>query len=451
MSRREPTEQWRPLVHFTPQKNWMNDPNGLIRHDGVYHLFFQYNATGDEWGSISWGHATSTDLQHWTEHEIAIGCSEDEWIFSGSIVHDQDNTSGLGEGSDGPLIAFYTSQYRDHPQYGTRQAQSIAVSTDAGRTWKQHPDNPVSDRGRNDYRDPKVFWFGERPGGYWVMVTVEADDSRLVINRSDDLLHWTELSTFTSPNLPGFWECPDLFPLPLDGDEGRPRWVLSLCTRGPAQVYLLGDFDGTKFTEDASIPPGDLYRTSDFGHDNYAAVTFSGIPERRLMMGWMGHAFLAPTAPWRGIQTLPRELALVTLDRVPRLTSRFLRELDTPSVEVPASGQRITVPLAYRLQTRLQPGASLLVHASADGDGTRIGYQDGCLYVDRSRSGTLADPAFMVARRVPVALENGELQLDVVVDRCCIEVIAGHGEVVLTELVFPGPEQDGLLLDGSSV
>ncbi|WP_345751477.1 GH32 C-terminal domain-containing protein [Microbacterium rhizophilus] len=253
-------EPYRQNLHYSPAKNWVNDPNGMIYYKGTYHLFYQHNPSGDQWGNMSWGHATSTDLVSWTEQPVAIPNTETEFIFSGSTVVDWKNTSGLGTADNPPMVAIYTSDYRNHPVHGTKEATSLAYSLDAGMTWTKYSGNPVDDRSRRDYRDPKVFWYGDEDTGYWVSVTVEADASRVVINRSDNLIDWTELSVFTSSSLGGFWECPDLYPIALDGDPAKQKWVLALSTQASRQSYLVGDFDGTTFTEDPAprtpIPQG---------------------------------------------------------------------------------------------------------------------------------------------------------------------------------------------------
>ncbi|MFE7503723.1 glycoside hydrolase family 32 protein [Promicromonospora sp. NPDC057488] len=481
------TEPYRPRLHFSPARNWMNDPNGLLFHDGTYHLFFQHNPGGPEWGDIAWGHATSSDLLTWTEHPVAIPATDHEMIFSGSAVVDAANTSGLGSAGAGPLVALYTSAYRDHPVHGDNQAQSVAYSTDGGRTWEKYAGNPVHDRGRTDYRDPKVFWFGPPEGGHWVMAAVDADASRLVVNVSDDLLRWRTTSTFESARLPEMWECPDLFPLVVEGSRadggaagpgGDVRWVLVLSTSGPGQHYVVGDFDGERFVEDAAVPTGRV----DHGADLYAAATFNGLAGepggvglgvdapagRRVLIGWMGQAFRAPTSPWQGIMSAPRDLGLRAVDGVPRLVSRFSPEVGAAEREVVSveglavdgagpggSGAGATAVvgrgggLQQRVRARIVPGSASFAGVRVlvgEARGTTIGYDraTGELVLDRSASGVAAHDGFATPRRVPVRLVDGALTLDVLTDAMSVEVVANDGEVVVSELVFPGSDAVGV-------
>jgi sucrose-6-phosphate hydrolase SacC (GH32 family) len=238
----------RPVAHYTPSKNWMNDPNGLVWYDGEYHLFYQYNPEGTSWGNMSWGHAVSRDLVHWQELPVAIPYSEQEHIFSGSVVVDEANTSGFGTEAEPPLVAMYTSV---DPDTGV-QSQALAYSNDRGRTWTKHEGNPVLDIGSTEFRDPKVFWYDE--GGYWVMSAVLAEQHVVKFYRSDDLRSWTHLSDFGPANaVGGVWEMPDLFPLPVDGDPNDTRWVLMVSLNpggisgGSGVQYFVGDFDGRRF------------------------------------------------------------------------------------------------------------------------------------------------------------------------------------------------------------
>ncbi|MFF4781478.1 GH32 C-terminal domain-containing protein [Streptomyces griseorubiginosus] len=248
-------EPYRPQFHFTPAQNWMNDPNGLIYYKGRYHLFFQYNPSGDTWGNMSWGHAVSTDLVHWKELPVAIPQDADEMVFSGSVVLDRNNTTGFGTAKNPPLVAVYTSLVKSNGV----QRQSLAYSTDGGTTWTKYSGNPVLDLGSTEFRDPKVFWYA--PTRSWLMAVALSDQHRISFYNSADLKHWSHLSDFGPAGATGgVWECPDLFPLPVDGDAKKTKWVLAVnlnpgaIAGGSGAQYFVGDFDGTKFTADDSGP-----------------------------------------------------------------------------------------------------------------------------------------------------------------------------------------------------
>ncbi|SDY92281.1 glycoside hydrolase family 32 protein [Tessaracoccus flavus] len=292
-------EPYRPAYHYSPETNWMNDPNGLVYHDGVYHLYYQYNPQAATWGNMSWGHATSPDLVNWVEQPLAIGQTFNdagqsiEDIFSGSIVVDTENTSGLGTADNPPLVAHYTSAYTgDHPTLAGIQAQSVAYSLDGGYTWEKYEGNPVLDRGSNNFRDPKVFRYTSPETGesYWVMVTVEALAHEVLIYRSDDLLHWSYLSTFGPANATGgIWEVPDLFPLPVEGaDETKWVMIVNLNPGSPAggsgAQYFVGEFDGETFTAENVVTgeetvPGTVIEDFEFGswaESDWTVVNESG-------------------------------------------------------------------------------------------------------------------------------------------------------------------------------
>jgi fructan beta-fructosidase len=273
------SELYRPQFHFTPAKNWMNDPNGLILYKGEYHLFFQHNPNGTVWGDMSWGHAVSRDLVHWKQLPLAIPADATNYIFSGSVVVDKANTSGLGTTKNPAMVAVYTRAARDC----CRQTQALAYSTDRGRTWKQYDKNPVIDIGSGEFRDPKVFWHA--PSRRWVMVVALGQERRLSFYNSPNLKDWTHLSDFGPANsADGAWECPDLFQLPVDGDRKRLRWVLLVNVQqgaiagGSGAQYFLGDFDGTTFHADDTgpyTPPGgDL--AQGFEGSDYGAWTATG-------------------------------------------------------------------------------------------------------------------------------------------------------------------------------
>ncbi len=275
----EPTyrEPFRPQYHFTPAMNWMNDPNGLVFYKGEYHLFYQHNPFGDTWGHMSWGHAVSRDLVHWEHLPVAIREEGNEAIFSGSAVVDHRNTSGFGTRRNPPMVAVYTSAYPDD------QKQSLAYSTDRGRTWTKYAGNPVLDDSDRDFRDPKVFWY--EPEDEWRMVLAKSLQRKIAIYSSKDLKSWRHLSEFGPANaVAGIWECPDLFPLAVDGDKRKRKWVMIVSLNpgsiagGSGTQYFVGDFDGTRFTADNvepyTPPAGDVFE--DFEAADYGAWTTTG-------------------------------------------------------------------------------------------------------------------------------------------------------------------------------
>jgi len=441
----------------------MNDPNGLVYYEGVYHLYFQYNPQANDWGNMSWGHASSPDLVHWTEHPVAIPQGEGEEVFSGSVIVDHQNSSGFGIGDDPPLVAIYTSAYPDG-----RQAQSLAFSTDAGMTWTKYAGNPVLDRDSIAFRDPKVSWYPTPDGsGYWVMVAVEADARQIVCYRSDDLKRWNHLSTFGPvDSAEGLWECPDLFPMPVSDDLDRIKWVLVMsvnpggATGGSATGYFVGDFDGVTFT-----PASPEFQRLDWGRDLYAAVSFDNAPAgRRILIGWMSnweYAGSVPTSPWRGSMSLPRELSLaaiegaMTLVQQPPAELRVLDQVadrlsiepfDLDGIRAFEGGSRYRVDVTFEPVDAVEFGLDLLV---GDGEVTRLRYniQTGRLSLDRTRSGeTDFGSSFASIDSAPVPLSHGALQLQVFVDRASVEVFAQGGAFCLTEQVFAADDNTGLAI-----
>lgn len=277
----EPTyaEPYRPQFHFTPAKNWMNDPNGLIYYAGEYHLFFQHNPEAATWGNISWGHAVSTDLVHWRELPLAIPATASEMAWSGSVVVDRRNTAGFNQPGRPAMVAIFTSYNRTTGD----QVQSLASSLDRGRTWTRYAGNPVLDDADNNFRDPKVFWHA--PTRRWVMAIVLALQRKVVFYTSANLKDWRRESDFGPANaIGGVWEVPDLFPLPVNGNPRRQKWVLVVnlnpggVAGGSGAQYFVGDFDGRRFRADRTVdpapPPGRVL--ADFESAGYAAWTTTG-------------------------------------------------------------------------------------------------------------------------------------------------------------------------------
>ena len=298
------SERNRPQFHFTSRRGWLNDPNGCIWHAGLYHLYYQHNPFEREWENMTWGHATSPDLLHWTEQAPVLFPDTLGTMYSGSAVFDKDNTSGFGSKKNPPLVYAYTADRSE------KEVQCIAYSLDGGMTLHKYKGNPVIDSHdiwqTHDTRDPRLFWY--EAGGWWVLVLNERNGHS--IYTSDNLRDWTYRS-----HVNGFWECPDLFPLPVDGNQNDVRWVML----GASNTYMIGSFDGKVFT-----PESGKHRFSTGAI--YAAQTFNDVPDgRRIQIGWANIEHRG--MPFRGQMLLPTELTLHTTKDGIRLVSKPIKEV----------------------------------------------------------------------------------------------------------------------------
>ncbi|MBL8218933.1 MAG: glycoside hydrolase family 32 protein [Bryobacterales bacterium] len=452
-------DAFRPVYHFRPAQNWMNDPNGLIQWQGQYHLFYQYNPFGDVWGHMSWGHAVSRDLVHWRELPVAMQEENGVMIFSGSTVVDSANTSGFCRGKDPCLVAIYTGHTP------TRQHQNLAYSRYDGLTWTKYSGNPVIDLGMKDFRDPKVFWHPDQRR--WIMVVALPREHKVRFFASSDLKQWKPIGDFGPAGATsGVWECPDLFPLTIQG-EGKQRWVLvvSINPGGPAGgsavQYFIGDFDAMGFhAHDVGAP----VLWADYGKDFYAATSFSGIPVkdgRRIWIGWFSNWQYArdePSAGWRTIQSVPRQLSLRRTSEGLRLVQRPISDVEAGprnefsigGVTLAEANQRLSAfsSASFGVEAELSPGTGLLVRKGRNEE-TKIGIDAaGRPFVDRTRSGNVAfHKAFSGVHTAPI---NARGKLYVLVDRSSVEVFAAGGEAVISDRIFPSPTSLGLALYGDS-
>ncbi len=459
----------RPRFHFTPPTNWTNDPNGMVWYQGEWHLFYQHNPFGDKWGHMSWGHAVSRDLVHWTHLPVALAEERGVMIFSGSAVVDRENTSGLctPHGTDRScLVAIYTG----HTE--ANQSQHIAYSNDRGRTWTKYAGNPVLDIGAKDFRDPKVFWHA--PSKRWVMVVSLATQQKLRLYASPDLTHWQQLSEFGPAGASnGQWECPDLFELPVQGRAGETRWVLVVNINpgapagGSGAQYFVGRFDGTTFVSDDAPT---RTRWVDYGKDFYAAVSWSDVPARdgrRVWLGWMSNWEYAndePTSPFRGAMTIPRALSLVpdgrdlVLTQTPVAELRALRGSPVALTNVAMrdgadvlTGRALrSDAMEFELDIALGSAREVALAVRRGGDEeTLVGYDvaSASVFIDRSHAGQSAfSKTFAGRHSAPMAVSNGRVRLRVFVDRSSVELFGGDGRVVLTDRIFPRPSSTNVAL-----
>lgn len=459
-------QAYRPQFHFTPERKWMNDPNGLVYYGGEYHLFYQHNPTGTTWGPMSWGHAVSTDLTNWQDLPIALEPDSNGFIWSGSVVVDTNNTSGFQTGTEKPLVAMFT-----HEKGGV-QTQSLAYSNDKGRTWTKYEGNPVipMPSGLSVFRDPKVFWHDAT--GKWVMVISAGD--RVRIYTSANLKAWTYADEFgsTAGSHGGTWECPDLFALPVDGNPANTKWVLAVSISngapagGSGMQYFVGQFNGTTFTNDN---PASTTLWMDYGSDYYAAISFNEAPNgRRLMIGWMNnwnYAQSIPTSIWRSSMSIPREMALTTTPEGVRLTQTPVAELVSLRRQTNTwSNQTITPTGGNLLSTVTGDAVEIIAEfqnntatASEYGfkvrkggaNATVVGYNkaNSKLFVDRSASGdSLFDPTFAARHESPMSPDNDKIKLRILVDRSSVEAFGNDGKVAITDQIFPALASTGLEL-----
>ncbi len=459
-------EAHRPQFHFSPPGQWMNDPNGMVYYDGEYHLFYQHYPDSNVWGPMHWGHAVSEDLVHWENLPIALYPDSLGYIFSGSAVVDENNTSGLGAGGQGPLVAIFTYHDPDRVEDGTdtHQTQAIAYSNDRGRTWTKYEGNPVvPNPGIRDFRDPKVFWHDQT--GRWVMIFAALD--RVRIYTSTNLIDWTFASEFgeDAGSHGGVWECPDLFELPVEGSN-ETRWVMLLSINpggpnsGSATQYFIGDFDGQAFTLEA---PQEGAWWIDYGRDDYAGVTWSDVPEsdgRRIFIGWMSnwdYANVVPTYAWRSAMTLPRTLHLRRTSSGLRLASLPVEELQTlrgPSADLqamPVEGSVILEDIGEISPSQMEltlewsmpegfAGKLGVELSNPEGESYRVGFDaaKGIYYSDRQEAGPNDFSDVFAAVHSGPRWEEGEnLNMHLFFDTASAELFADGGSTVLTDIYFP--------------
>lgn len=462
-------QPWRPQFHFTPEKNFMNDPNGLVFYKGEYHLFYQHNPFGNKWGHMSWGHAVSRDLMHWEHLPVALAEENGEMIFSGSAVVDQNNTSGLCTSSDPKdrscLIAIYTGHSEK------KQVQNIAVSNDRGRTWTKFKGNPVIDIGYKDFRDPKVLW--HEATRRWIMVVSLSTEKKVRFYASPDLKKWTALSDFgPAGSRAGLWECPDLLELPVEGSPRTKKWVLIVNVNpgapagGSGVQYFIGTFDGRRFIND-NPPAKALF--ADYGKDFYAAVTWFGMPKTSapVWIGWMmnwEYANEDPSEVWRGAMSLPRTLSLrkfpegIRLIQQPFVSTRIARkpkqQLSGEGVEsvnsflprLIANAETVDIDVEFEIGPATEFGLKL---RKGDNEETVVGYdvKKQELFIDRTRSGRVDFKSSFAGRHTaPLKPRGKRVHFDLFLDRSSIEVFGNDGEVVLTDRIYPRPQSRGIEL-----
>ncbi|MGI9548030.1 MAG: glycoside hydrolase family 32 protein [Flavobacteriaceae bacterium] len=451
------TEDYRPQFHFTPPQMWMNDPNGLVYKQGEYHLFYQYYPEDIVWGPMHWGHAVSKDMVYWEHKPIALYPDEKGYIFSGSAVIDKDNTAGRGSYDNPPMVAIFTYHDNIGEKAGKNdfQTQGIAFSLDNGNSWTKYEANPViGNDGIRDFRDPKVFW--HEGSNSWIMVLVAGDHAKFY--RSRDLKEWSYISEFGKEQggHGGVWECPDLFPLEVEGSD-EEKWVLIISINpnapngGSGTQYFIGNFDGTTFSSNQKEA-----RWLDWGTDNYAGVTYNNVPgDERIFIGWMSnwdYARDTPTEKWRSAMTVPRELSLkkngssYDLHNYP--LDDFGTLFNTEFTENLIVGGEKTHQFTFdhfneselRFRTALRDFDLHLKNASGDLLVFSMNSNKKEFSIDRSGSGKVdfSEKFTQRIQRMPIDnLPEEVFEIRILIDWSSIEVFINQGQYVMTAQIFP--------------
>ena len=423
------TESLRPLFHFTTRYGWINDPNGLLYYDGLYHMFSQHNPVGVAWENMTWSYATSPDLLHWRQGPDALLPDELGTMFSGSGVVDHNNTSGFQTGDEKPLVLIYTAAGGSNRlSKDAKFTQCLAYSNDGGKTWTKYDANPVLEHIEGGNRDPKVFW--HEPSQQWVM-TLYLDREDYALFGSPNLKEWKKLCDIR--NL-GCSECPDMFELPVDGDANNKKWVFW----GGNGMYLIGTFDGKTFVPESKPLP------TKYGGNDYAAQSWSDIPEsdgRRIQISWMSGGQY-PGMPFNQQYTVPRELTLRTTPDGVRLFMYPIKEIE--SLRATPVGEAIK-------DHKVLENNGVVFMFGNDKDAF-----DAELVIDFDSADKLAVDVLgqkieydVKAQRIsldgiaaPLKLLDGKLHLRVLVDRTSIELFAQHGEVQIAKCFLPDKDAD---------
>jgi fructan beta-fructosidase len=467
-------EQFRPEFHFSPKRQWMNDPNGLVYLNGEYHLFFQNNPYSTIWGPMHWGHAVSKDLVHWEQLPIALYPDNNGSIFSGNAVYDSNNTSGLGTKANPPLVAIFTqhNHFKEADGESFFQYQSLAYSTDKGRSWQKYSGNPIlKSQSTNDFRDPKMFW--HEASQHWVMTL--AVKNKVSFYSSSNLKVWTHESDFgeTLGSHGGVWECPDLVPLPKISPKDKQRYALlvSINPGGPnggsATQYFIGDFDGSKFQLDKKFAKQLKQNEKagygkslwlDYGRDNYAGVTWSNQPANRpnpIIVGWMNnwdYANEIPLKNWRGAMTLARELKLVEEEKTFHLLNYPVADYQS-LVTSKKNVKDIQVKGDVKLKEPGNSGA-LAQHINLSISGNKplkvtMGNTKEKVVLEldatrnhasfnRDKSGLMDfSGKFAGLQRAPYTSQGESVSLDIYLDKSSIEIFVDGGRLVFTNQIFP--------------
>jgi len=397
-------EPLRPQFHMSQMRGWNNDPNGMCYYDGQYHFFWQSNPAGRNWANMYWGHATSPDMIRWTEQDHALRPFGGKVAnrhpsmavnncFSGSGNVDLHNTAGWQKGDEKTMVLAFTD---------TGCGESLAYSTDRGKTWTYYTGNPII---KHSGRDPKLVWYA--PGKHWVIALYDERPPygrNISIYTSKNLKEWEYASS-----VPGYFECAELFELPVDGDPAKKKWVIFAADAR----YAIGAFDGKKFT-----PEHEGKRQVHWGA-YYASQCFSNSPDGRVVqIGWA--RINMPNMPFNQTFTVPTHLTLHTTDEGIRMFASPIKELEQLRKPNPqtAEGKEITAESPIKLDAKDQLFDILVTVKQGTASRAALGFGENRVTYDF---------AAQKLDEMPLKLKGGKVTFRVLVDRPMYELIGGGG------------------------
>lgn len=401
-------EQFRPQVHFTVINGWSNDPNGLIKYNGRYHMFYQYNPCSTEWGNMQWGHAVSMDLLHWEHRDVALFPDENGTVYSGCAIEDVNNVSCISRLADRPMLVFYTAAGGKNKLSGDKLfTQRLAYSVDNGETLVKYGGQPLIPTVCNANRDPKVV-FVEELNKYVMVLFMTAHKYSFFV--SDDLTSWSHYGDF---ELEDDAECPDIYPLYV---SEKKLWVIS----GASDIYIVGRFTPSGFV----ILQRERRLT--YSRINYAAQSFSGIDDGRVIrIAWQRVGI--PSSRFSRQMSIPTEMALEEQDGQYFLTASPIKELqslyvkkfsyDGKILEAPVRFDVGEVPVDVRLEIKNTEKTSYRIVLF--GMPLIINFSDGIIQF----KGT----------KMPFVMRGKLLDVRFIADRCSLEVFASFGRYNFTE------------------
>lgn len=300
---------FRPQLHFAPPVGWNNDPNGLVYQDGVYHLYYQWNPFGVEWGNMQWGHAVSKNLIHWEHKKEALVPNETGQMYSGCAIVDEKNKLGYGKNS---LLFYYTAAGGMNDwskEAGNTFTQRVAYSTDGGENL-QFSDKFLMENIERENRDPKIFYH-EESGAY--IMSLYLDECEFGIYRSTDLIHWEKTQKLEFDDM---WECPDLFKVSVINEENVEKWIFWSADG----YYVVGEFDGHQFKAESKV------KKAYIGALPYAAQTYANVKDRVISVPWI--RILNDWGNYRGLMAIPQELSLKKVGDEYIMRIKPVRELE---------------------------------------------------------------------------------------------------------------------------